>query len=284
VEKKMYYIGEVEEICKITKKALRHYDRMGVLPPDEVSDNNGYRCYSEETLLHIPRIKYYKQSGFKLDQIKTLIEGGSDSEYERSFREKIDELHEVEKELHLKMRSIKDWYDLVLEAEMVIDTQATDVSVKYIDKKDMVFLDREFDYNYMASIINIEFTNYIENIQNAITGPVIIAYPSFEEKMSGKCKKMRIIQESILVCKCEICVEFGGAMFVSCYHIGRHQDIDKTYKKMKKWISAHGYSCEEGCYERYVMDYWTTKNSDRYVTEVLIKIKKSVRKSKVTGK
>lgn len=28
----------------------------------------------------------------------------------------------------------------------------------------------------------------------------------------------------------------------------------------------------EECYERYVTDYWTTKNTDKFVTEILIKI------------
>ncbi len=85
----------------------------------------------------------------------------------------------------------------------------------------------------MDSIINIEFTNYIDSIDNAITGPVIIRFPCFQDKMNGKCNKMRIMQETILKCKEELSVEFGGWMVAACYHIGPHETISETYKKNK---------------------------------------------------
>ena len=31
MENDMYSIGKVEEMCKITKKALRYYDKIGIL-------------------------------------------------------------------------------------------------------------------------------------------------------------------------------------------------------------------------------------------------------------
>ena len=77
-------------------------------------------------------------------------------------------------EVNLKLTSIKDWYDLIVEADMIIENHATEVSVKYIDSHMMTYLDQDFCYDYKDSIINIEFTNHIENMNNAITGPVII--------------------------------------------------------------------------------------------------------------
>ena len=105
----MYYIGKVEKICKISKKTLRYYDKVGVLSPDVVHDENGYRYYSKDNMLSIPVIKYYKQSGFKLEEIKNLIYECECSEIEENFREKIKELEEVERNLNLKKKSIIDW-------------------------------------------------------------------------------------------------------------------------------------------------------------------------------
>ena len=59
----------------------------------------------------------------------------------------------------------------------------------------------------------------------------------------------------------------------SCYHIGSHDNILDTYNKILDWIERHGYEAEDSCYERYVVDYWTSKDSNNYVTEVMIKIK-----------
>lgn len=271
-EEKLYSIGMVSEICNLSKKAIRYYDKMGILCPDKVADDTGYRYYSKRTLLTVPMIKYYKQSGFKLDEMKDFLEGTTYSVFEKSFREKIEELRILENELNLKITSINDWYNLIIEAQSVIENNVNDVAVKYIERDFLIFLDQEFEYDYMDSIINIEFTNYIERIHNAITGPVIIQFPSYEEKMNGTCNKMRILQKTILRCKDTEVTEFGGCMVASCYHIGEHETIQETYKKIVSWAEAHGYLCASESYERYVTDYWTTKNSDKFVTEVLIKI------------
>ena len=46
----LYSIGEVSRICNISKKALRFYDQLGVVRPDMVCRENGYRYYvSEDT-------------------------------------------------------------------------------------------------------------------------------------------------------------------------------------------------------------------------------------------
>lgn len=271
-EHELYSIGKVEEICNLSKKALRYYDKMGILYPDKVSGENGYRYYSKKTLLSVPVIKYYKQSGFKLEEMKEFLEGTSYSVVEKCFRNKIDELKDLEKEINLKIKSIKDWYDLVVEAQMVIENDCKEVSVKYIDNSRMVYLNQDFNYDYMDSIINIEFTNYIESIKNAITGPVIIQFPSFEDKMNGLCKKMKIMQETILKCKENETVKFGGGMMACCYHVGSHETLNETYKKIRDWAKKNGYKYENESYERYVTDYWTTKNIDKFVTEVMVKV------------
>lgn len=274
MESELYSIGKVGEICKITKKALRYYDKMGILSPDKVADESGYRYYSKRNLLAVPVIKYYKQSGFKLEEMKDFLKGTTYDFFDKSFRKKISELKDLDKEINLKIRSVKDWHDLIVEAQMVIENNVCDVAIKYIDNRTLTFLDQDFEYHYMDSIINIEFNNYIDSIDNAITGPVIICFPSFEDKINGKCKKIRIMQETILKIKEELSVEFGGWMVATCYHIGAHETINETYKKIQDWTKSHGYICCEESYERYVTDYWTTENVDKFVTEILIKVKR----------
>lgn len=270
-----YYIGEVEKICKISKKTLRYYDNIGILSPDEVQNENGYRYYSKNNMLSIPVIKYYKQSGFKLEEIKRLLYTSECKEIEANFKQKIEELEEQERKLALKKKSIKDWHSLVKEAKMVIDNNLCDVSVKYIEKSEMIYLEQEFKYEYMESIINIDFTNHIESIGNAITGPVIIEFTSYKSKINQTYTGMKIIQKGLIKAEKENTIEFGGVMVASCYHIGSHDNIVDTYNKILKWIDEHGYEPEETCYERYVVDYWTSKDSQNYVTEVMVKLKEN---------
>lgn len=272
MEKEKYYIGEVEKICGIAKKTLRFYDKIGLLSPFEIN-NNGYRYYSKDNLYTIPVIKYYKQSGFTLESIKKVMNDFNCQHIEESFSEKIKDLEEMERELVLKKRSLEDWNSLVKEARMVLEYNLTDIKVKYLEKDSYIHHSQEFHEDYVSSVINIDFTNYIEEIGNAITGPVIIEFSSLENKLKGQTQSVRILQKNLMKCDSKLLTDFGGKLVVSCYHIGSHKNIKETYKKMCDWAKLHNYKLEDNCYERYVMDYWTTKDEDKFVTEIIISIK-----------
>lgn len=271
-DEQLYTIGEVSKICNVSRKALRFYDKIGIIRPDKISEENGYRFYSRETLLFVPVIKYFKQMGFKLEEMREFLKGSSYSAHEKGFREKIAELKKQEEEIHTAYTSVQDWYDLIVEAESVIENQVTEVSVKYSDALTTCYLEQDFNYNYMDSIININWTNYLEEIGKAITGPVILWFPNCREKMQGKPTKARILQKIISGCGNNPVMTLGGCMVASCYHIGPHETIRETYDKVFRWTQEHGYRCGEDSTERYVTDYWTTRKSENFVTEVIIKV------------
>ena len=97
-QQKYYSIGQVSKIANLSTKALRYYDKIGLISPDKVEDNQ-YRFYSMPTLLSVPVIKYYKQMGFKLEEMRSLIEGSTYNILEKVFNDKIDELKKQEREV-----------------------------------------------------------------------------------------------------------------------------------------------------------------------------------------
>ncbi len=193
-KKKLYSIGEASKICNVSTKTLRFYDKMGVVTPDYVSEENGYRYYSSITLLKIPVIKYYKQLGFKLEEMVGLLNGESYHGMEDNFRKKILELSRAEQEIHKSYVSVNDWYELIREAKTVSRQVECPVCIKYLPTQEYAFLDQEFSYNYRDAVINIPWTDYLSSMNCSITGPVIIEYPSLQDKMEGVCRTARIMQ------------------------------------------------------------------------------------------
>lgn len=271
-KQELYSIGEVSKICNISKKALRFYDKIGVISPDVVSEENNYRFYSKDTLLFVPVIKYFKQMGFKLEEMKEFLQGGSYEAHQRGFYHKIEELKEQENQIHMSSISVQDWYKLILEAVSVIKNNVTEVSVKYMDSIKTCYMEQEFQQNYKASIINIEWTNYLEENSQAITGAVNLWFANYNEKNKGKNSRCRIFQECITDCRALPTMKLGGDMVASCYHIGSHETLHETYDKILSWAKEHGYVCSDESIERYVTDYWTIQNPDEFVTEVMIKV------------
>lgn len=71
--KRLYQIGEVSKICNIPIKTLRYYDEIKLLIPRKIDPDSNYRYYSNDQLTLVLVIKYFKEAGFPLKEIKVLL-------------------------------------------------------------------------------------------------------------------------------------------------------------------------------------------------------------------
>lgn len=69
-----WQVKDISFMTGVSVQTLHHYDRIGLLVPAHRQDS-GYRLYSEEDLLKLQQIIALKYFGFKLSQIKTILEG-----------------------------------------------------------------------------------------------------------------------------------------------------------------------------------------------------------------
>lgn len=70
----MFKIGDFSKLSQISIKALRLYDQMGLLKPIHIDPDTGYRYYSASQLPRINRILAFKDLGFSLEQITSLLD------------------------------------------------------------------------------------------------------------------------------------------------------------------------------------------------------------------
>jgi MerR family transcriptional regulator, thiopeptide resistance regulator len=68
-----YSVSEVARLAGVTVRTLRHYDQIGLLSPGERSDA-GYRRYGEDDLRRLQRILFYRELGFGLGEIASLVD------------------------------------------------------------------------------------------------------------------------------------------------------------------------------------------------------------------
>ena len=70
----MLKIGEFSRLAQVTVKALRHYDRLGLLRPVWIDRYTGYRYYALEQLARLHRILALKDLGLSLEEVKRLLD------------------------------------------------------------------------------------------------------------------------------------------------------------------------------------------------------------------
>ncbi|MDE6606392.1 MAG: MerR family transcriptional regulator [Lachnospiraceae bacterium] len=68
-------IGEIAEFFGVSRKAVRLYEKKGIIKPVEVDAENGYRYYSAEQVQQLNALLELKALGFSLDEIKTVMDG-----------------------------------------------------------------------------------------------------------------------------------------------------------------------------------------------------------------
>jgi DNA-binding transcriptional MerR regulator len=273
--KKLFTIGEAAKLSNVSRKTLRFYEKLNILQPDVICPNNGYRYYSEKSLSKISVIKYYKQMGFKLSEIENLYQPNQFNLIEKNFTTKLNDLKLESDLIHQKYQATSDWYDLIKEGNTVQRNNIQTVNVKYLDKQRMYCLNQPFQYDYCDSILNIPWVKYLENHETAITGAVILKFPSYQDKVNGVINNATIMQEPVTKLNKDIETEFfGGELFISTYHIGALSNINEGYKKISDWANINGYICDSPSYERYVIDYWSTNDESKFVTEILIPARK----------
>lgn len=68
-----YRVAEFAKLAGVTVRTLQYYDRIDLLKPSDSTDG-GHRLYQRSDLLRLQQILTLKWMGFKLDQIKELLD------------------------------------------------------------------------------------------------------------------------------------------------------------------------------------------------------------------
>ncbi len=67
-----YTVKKLAELSGVSVRTLHFYDEIGLLPPAYVAENS-YRYYEEEQLLNLQQILFFRELGFELKQIQTIL-------------------------------------------------------------------------------------------------------------------------------------------------------------------------------------------------------------------
>jgi len=73
-------IGEIAAFFNVSVKAVRLYDKLGIIRPVKIDAATGYRYYSVDQVPQLNALIELKQLGFSLAEIKDLLNGGMKNE------------------------------------------------------------------------------------------------------------------------------------------------------------------------------------------------------------
>ena len=134
----MFRIGEFSQIARVSGRLLRYYDSIGLLRPQRIDPETGYRYYSAAQLERLNRILALKDLGLSLDQVARMLDDKistaeirgmlalKKAELERSLAEEAARLRHIESRLtQIEQQGTLGDYDVVLKSGLATPVLST---------------------------------------------------------------------------------------------------------------------------------------------------------------
>ncbi len=270
-------IGEFSKICEVSTKTLRYYDEIGLIHPDEINPENGYRYYSIKQLTKMLFINRLKSYHFSLEEIKDILEWEQDH-----FEEKLSTALNLKKrKLQEKLRTyeytLKQINSDVLNLEKGLSMMSylNKIEVQLVETKPMqiLFTRQMLSSDDYALGYGKYFSQLYETIATeklTLLGTPITIYHSEEYNPAGNDTEFALPIEEIV----KGTRELREGLCAKSVYKGPYSELTSVYAKLTEWIENEGYEMVNSPYEKYITDPTQITDPEDLVTEVYFPVKK----------
>lgn len=274
----MLSIGDFSNICKVSTKTLRYYAEIGLILPEEINPENGYRYYSINQLQTMLLIKRLKTYNFSLEEIKTILHS-KDLEEEKLYISLISKKNEIEKQVK-ELKSTLDQLNTDisnLREGKSIMSYLKDININLVEvpKMNLLYIRKMVQEPEFPEEYNNCFCKLLNKIQEdklTIVNPPMVLFHSSEYSPFGLDTEFAIpIKEYAKGTR-----DFNPGLCLKTVVYGSYSDLSSVYAKQIQWAEKEGYECVSALFEVYVNDPTEVKNESELITEVYYPIKKKI--------
>ncbi|WP_027090603.1 MerR family transcriptional regulator [Thomasclavelia saccharogumia] len=272
----MLTIGEFSNICKVSTKTLRYYAKIGLLLPNKINPENGYRYYSIdqlETMLFIERLKSYN---FSLEEIKVILNLGklqNEKLYAALARKKKEVKEQIDKSNIILERLNEDMLCLQQGRSIMSYLENFDIELVEVSKMNLISVHKRVHENEFVEAYSTCFGELFKQIQidnlNIIASPMVLFHDA-EFSVLGLDTEFAIpVKEKTIATK-----EFCPGLCLKTVLQGSYSNLPSIYAKHRKWIEEQGYMYRDALFEVYITDPSCVSKESELITEIYSPIKK----------
>ena len=267
-------IGEFSRLGRVTVRALRHYEEIGLLRPAIIDRETGYRYYAVGQLQKIQSITTLKSLGYSLEEIRDLWEDDSHFPSIESLEEKIRTCKaelEVLKERERMLRAVVASQKKLHKMEKVYFESLPAITVAshrtiIPSYEDLGRLCYEVIGPEMARLgCECPEPGYCYTIEHGGYKPQDIDI-EYCEKVAAKGKDSDIIKfKDIPEVPKAACLKVFGA----------YDKLYQAYVDLFAWLEKEGYSIAGDPRAVYIDGIWNQEDSDKWLTIIQVPVEKN---------
>jgi effector-binding domain-containing protein len=268
-------IGRFSTVTRLTRKALRLYDRRGLLVPKAKDNITGYRYYTGDQIQRGVRIKYLSTLGFGLDEIAEYLEAEDAGDVSRVSGLVDARLRSTEEEL-FRLRRVASLLEnnMELMKETMSEPLVKEVpETRVISKRDKGPIGETIGrlIGELMGVIHMP-----ENQANfvKIVGPFITLYHDHEYKEQDADLELAVpITGKVTLSDPSIEVKnLPRQRVVSLVHKGSYETIGTAYAKLYDYVVKSGLELSGPMMDVYLNDP-NTVEPDEILTEIQAPVK-----------
>ena len=273
----MLSIGEFSKICGVTTKTLRYYAEIGLMNPDEIHPENGYRYYSIKQLKKMLFINRLKSYHFSLDEIKAILEREEDQSEEklvtmllrkqREMYEKRNALDYTIKQLNHDLLKMEQGIPMMAYLD-IIEVQLVETQPIHILSLRQVMTSDDYATGYRKY-----FSKLYERIATeklTLLGTPITIYHSPEFNPAGNDTEFALpVAEAVMGTR-----DLPGGLCAKSVCKGPYSELTSVYARLREWVENEGYELVRSPYEVYVTEPDHASVPEEIVTEVYFPVRK----------
>lgn len=262
----MLKIGEFSKLSMLTVKALRFYEKEGLLIPASVDKWTGYRSYETAQLMAAAEIKAYRQLGLTIEEIKAIFGG---TQPKKILEAKAEALETQQKDISVRLSIIHHLLEDSAMKYQVVEKEVPECIVYYEEKKlskysDMMSFIPEsgaecarLNPGLKCSVPEYEFVEYLDGEYRESDVAVRHNQAVTEAGVENERIKFRTVP---------------ATKVLSIMHKGIYEQLGEAYAFICKYAEDNGFKVTGNSRECYIDGIWNKDDPADWLTEIQLPV------------
>lgn len=267
----MFKIGEFARLNRVTIQALRYYDRLGLLEPIKIDEDNGYRNYSASQMPKLNKIIVLKNMGLTLKEIKDIFDKNlNDWQIKEIIMTKQNQII-IEIDNSKAMLSRIESYLKNTEVECM----KYNVIVKETEAYNVATLRDYITENSDQGHLWEELVEHINKYNVKILSPCMVLFHNSEKHSMVDAEVVEVIDGQLPATERIQVKVLKRTLVASVIHEGPYENLNIAYSAISKWIEDNNYVLSGSLRELYIKGEWNSEGPHEYITEIQFPIVKN---------
>lgn len=267
----LFQIGEVAKMFHLSVGSLRHYEKIGLLQPEYIDAETGYRYYSTRQFECLNTIRYLRVLDMPLAQIADFLKNRDVAKMKEMLCQQREAVIRKQKDLQIIERKINNRLQQ-LESALCSDLDV--VRIVQAQKRRIAWIRNDIS---ISSYLDLETSiRQLEDQQSealVFLGKVGvgIAREKLQQKQYNSYDMVFLLLDKEDSYQGSV-TELPEETCVSIRFCGSHREAPIYYKKLDRFITEHKLAITGFSKEITMIDYGLTNDTDQFVTEIQIPV------------